>query len=66
MAMYNVKVECTVSTGGMSRTECFETQVDEATYYKASTLGGRNELESWLKNFFPTAYRVQLDRMSKI
>lgn len=67
MAMIKVLVDFQLTTDrqGSTETKRVETEVDESTYLKAGSDNGRKELESWAKNFFPTAVAVKVAHMYK-
>lgn len=65
MAMFKVKVRFRV-TGKSVRTEEMETTVDDSTYYKSQGSNSRKELDSWAKNFFPTAEKAEVIEMRRI
>lgn len=67
MSMYRVLVKVNVEyRQGMNRTEEFETQMDYSSIQAVSTDSGRRQMGSWAKQFFPTAYKVEVISARKI
>ena len=65
MAMINVKV-CADVKNGCVFSETFEAMIDESSYLSASSESGRRKLDSWAKNFFPSAEYVRIIYMERI
>tara|TARA_B110000977_G_C11060729_1_gene485875 strand:+ start:2245 stop:2442 length:198 start_codon:yes stop_codon:yes gene_type:complete len=65
--MFKVKVRVDVYRRNTSKTETFETMVDDMTYNKLTSTGSRDEvLSSWCNSMFPGADKVMLGQVEKI